>query len=68
MEEALSSWLWDTPPPHPSLCRRPHLAFPQHQRMKHDTTCVLPQHKCFMGWHLATSAINVFSSMTQTRI
>lgn len=33
--------------------------------MEHDTTFALSQHKCFMGWQLTTSAIGVFSSMTQ---
>lgn len=41
-------------------------SLPQHGRMEHDTTFALPQRKCFMGWHLATSAIGVFSCMTQT--
>lgn len=41
-------------------------SIPLHQRMEHDTTFALLQCKCFMGWHLATSAISVSSSMTQT--
>lgn len=58
-----SCWLRSRPPLIPAFGSS---SIPLHQTVERDTAFALPQRKCFMGWHLATSAISVSSSMTQT--